>query len=56
VAVVRNIEEGIINVNYKAIIEVLIEIYFKIITKRSATFITKPYRKYYSGPVNKLGI
>ena len=36
VAVVRNTEEGIINVNYKAIIE---EVYFKVITKRSATFI-----------------
>ena len=35
VAVVGNIVEGIINVNYKAIIEV----YFKVITRRSATFI-----------------
>jgi len=32
-------EEGIINVNYKVIIEVLIEVYFKVITKKSATFI-----------------
>jgi hypothetical protein len=39
VAVVGNIEEGIINVNYKVIVEVLIEVYFKVITKRSATFI-----------------
>ena len=38
-AVVGNIEEGIINVNYKVIIEVLIEVYFKVIAKRSATFI-----------------
>ena len=38
-AVVGNIEEGIINVNYKAIVEVLIEVYFKVITKKSATFI-----------------
>ena len=38
-AVVRNIVKGIINVNYKAIIEVLIEVYFKIIARRSATFI-----------------
>jgi len=30
---------GIINVNYKAIIEVLMEVYFKVITRRSATFI-----------------
>jgi len=28
-----------ININYKAIIEALIEVYFKVITKRSATFI-----------------
>ena len=38
-AVVGNIEEGVINVNYKVIIEVLIEVYFKVITKRSAIFI-----------------
>ena len=38
-AVVGNIEEGIININYKVIIEVLIEVYFKVITKRSAIFI-----------------
>ena len=38
-AVVGNIEEGIINVNYKAIMEVLIEVYFKVITRRSAMFI-----------------
>jgi hypothetical protein len=39
VAIVGNIEEGIININYKVIIEVLIEVYFKVITKRSAMFI-----------------
>ena len=39
VAIVRNIEEGIININYKIIMEVLIEVYFKVITKRSAIFI-----------------
>ena len=39
VAVVGNIVEGIINVNYKAIIEVLVEVYFKVIARRSATFI-----------------
>ena len=39
VAVVGNIEEGIINVDYKAIVEVLIEVHFKVITRRSATFI-----------------
>ena len=39
VAVVGNIVEGIINVNYKVIIEVLIEVYFKVITRRSAIYI-----------------
>jgi hypothetical protein len=39
VAVVGNIEEGITNVDYKVIIEVLIEVYFKVITRRSAMFI-----------------
>jgi len=39
VAVVGNIEEGIINVNYKATVEVLIEVHFKVIARRSATFI-----------------
>jgi len=39
VAMVGNIAKGIINVNYKAIIEVLIEVYFKVIARRSATFI-----------------
>ena len=38
-AIVGNIEEGIINVNYKVIIEVLIEAYFEVITKRSTIFI-----------------
>ena len=39
VVVVGNIEEGIININYKVIIEVLIEVYFKVITRKSAIFI-----------------
>jgi len=39
VAVVGNIEEGIINVNYKVTVEVLVEVYFKVIARRSATFI-----------------
>ena len=39
VAAVGNIVEGIINANYKAIIEVLIEIYFKVIVKRNTIFI-----------------
>ena len=38
-AAVNNIPEDIINANYKAIIEVLIKIYFKVITKRNAIFI-----------------
>ena len=38
-AVVGNIVKGIININYKAIIEVLIEVYFKVITKGSTIFI-----------------
>ena len=39
VAVVGNIVKGIINVDYKAIIKVLVEVYFKVITKRSAMFV-----------------
>jgi len=39
VAIVGNMEEGIINVDYKATMEVLVEVYFKVITRRSAIFI-----------------
>jgi len=39
VAVVGDIAEDIINVNYKAIMEVLVEAYFKVIARRSAMFI-----------------
>ena len=39
VAVVGNTARGIINVNYKVIMEVLIEIYFKVIIKRNTIFI-----------------
>ena len=39
VAIVGNTVEGIININYKTIIEVLIEVYFKVITKKNAMFI-----------------
>jgi len=39
VAVVGNTEEGIINVNYKVIVEVLVEVYFEVIAKRNATFV-----------------
>jgi len=38
-AVVGDMVEDIISVDYKAIIEVLIEVYFKVIAKRSAIFI-----------------
>ena len=39
VAAVGNIVKGTINVDYKVIVEVLMEVYFKVIVKRSATFI-----------------
>jgi hypothetical protein len=38
-AVVENTVKGIINISYKAIIKILIEVYFKVITKRSTIFI-----------------
>jgi len=38
-AVVGNIVKGIININYKVIIEVLIEVHFKVIARRSAIFV-----------------
>jgi len=38
VAGVDNIAEGIIN-DYKVKVEALIEVYFEVITKKSATFI-----------------
>jgi len=37
--VVGNTAKGIINVDYKVIIEVLIEVYFEVIAKKSAMFI-----------------
>jgi len=39
VAVVGNTAKGTINVDYKVIMEVLIEVYFKVIARRSAMFI-----------------
>ena len=39
VAVVGNTAEGIININYKVIIKVFIEVYFKVIAKRNIIFI-----------------
>ena len=37
--IVGNTAEGIININYKAIIEVFMKIHFKVIIKRNAIFI-----------------
>ena len=39
VVIVGNIKEGIININYKVIIEVLIEVYFEVIARKSTIFI-----------------
>jgi len=39
VAGVGDIAEGMINIDYKAIMEVLIEVYFKTINRRNTTFI-----------------
>jgi len=33
------VKHVIININYKAIVEALIEVYFKVIIKKNATFI-----------------
>jgi hypothetical protein len=38
-AAVGNTAKGIINTNYKAIIEVFIKIHFKVIARRNAIFI-----------------
>ena len=38
-AVAGDTAKGIININHKAIIEVLMEVYFKVIARRSAIFI-----------------
>jgi len=39
VAVVGNTTKGTINVDYKAIMEVFVKVYFEIIAKKSARFI-----------------
>jgi hypothetical protein len=39
IAIVGNMAENTININYKAIIEALMEIYLKVITRRNAMFI-----------------
>ena len=39
IAIVGNIEEGTINVGYKVIVEVLIEVYFEVIARRSTIFV-----------------
>ena len=38
-ATVGNTVEGIINTNHKAIVEVFVEVYFKVTAKRNAIFI-----------------
>ena len=38
VAIVGNIIEGIINIDYKAIIKVFIEVYFEVIARRNTIF------------------
>jgi hypothetical protein len=38
-AVVGNIVKGIINVDYKAIVEVFIKIHFEVIARRNAIFV-----------------
>jgi len=53
-AVVGNIVKGIINVDYKVIIEVLMEVYFEVIARRSAMFIRSQItsiRKFFLGLV-----
>jgi hypothetical protein len=39
VAIVGNMVEGIINIDYKAIMEVLVEVYFEVIARRNTIFI-----------------
>ena len=39
VDVVGNTVKGIININYKVIMEVFIEVYFKVIARRNTIFI-----------------
>ena len=38
-AIVGNIVKGIININYKVIIEVLIKVYLEVIARKNAIFI-----------------
>ena len=37
--IVGNIAEGTININYKVIIEVLMEVYFKVIARKNVIFV-----------------
>jgi hypothetical protein len=39
VDIVGNTVEGMININHKAIIEVLIEVHFKVIARRNIIFV-----------------
>ena len=41
IAIVGNIVKGTINTNHKVIVEVFIEIYFKVIAKRNTIFIRR---------------
>ena len=38
-AIIGNTVKGTINTNYKAIIEVFIEVYFKVTAKKNAIFV-----------------
>ena len=38
-AIVGNIVKGTINTNYKAIVKVLMKVYFKVIARKNAMFI-----------------
>ena len=40
VAVVGDTAEGTINVDYEAIVEILVEVHFEVIARRSATFVS----------------
>ena len=39
IAIIGNKIKGTININFKAIAEVFIEVYFKVITKKSTIFL-----------------
>ena len=41
IAAVGNTVEGTINANYKAIVEVLVEVYFEVIARRNIIFVDR---------------